>query len=136
MVKEDISVSEFRKKYPTLFISAKIIASDSCGRRGKVNMKYLIEGVDRTKFMLAEKFLLSIKNKKVREIAKKYGLSKTIPSMVDYPNDNALEEFVCGEEGFSSGITKKSKGAKEADRILGKIFSVDGKWFNIIDYSI
>lgn len=126
MVKKDISVSELRKKYPTLFHSVHLTALDNGCR---INNKYVIKGIDSTKFMLAEKFLLSIKGKKIEEIVKKYGLSKTIESMTR-PKEKALREFAIGEYAFYSGIAKKSKGAKEANKII--IIMSLGKWDGIM----
>ena len=45
---------------------------------------------------------------------------------------NAFKEFVIGECSFSEGIAKKSRGAKEAERILNHMF--EGKWDGIIVY--
>ena len=51
---------------------------------------------------------------------------------MDRPKENALDEFVNGEEAFASGISRKLKSAKEAEKILENMF--EGKWDGIIIY--
>ena len=87
MIKKDISVAEFKKRYPQLYRAAYFTAVDNGGR---IRSKYVIKGMDATKFRLAENFLLSIKEKKVAEVAFKYKLSRTIPSLEDSPREKCF----------------------------------------------